>query len=148
MSENDNVFEKFIDIIKNKPNSEELFMVLYSLYYAIPYLHKQYLRENLDNFKNSILDFINNLDTKEIRSLPKDLIEIITKFLKRVNASLKLNENENISLLDEITISLSIKMIKTSIFDKRIQGIKALSDYIDENDKNENSMKKLVELIQ
>ena len=148
LSENDNVFEKFINIIKNKPNSEELFMVIYSLYYAMPYLHKQYLRENLDNFKNSILDFINNLDTKEIRNLPKDLIEIITKFLKKVNASLKLNENENISILDEITISLSIKMIKTSIFDKRIQGIKALSDYIDENDKNENSMKKLVELIQ
>ena len=150
LAEDDNVFEEFINIIKNKPNSEEIFMVLYSLYYAMPYLHTQYLRDNLDTFKNSILNFINNLDIKEIRSLPKDLIEIITKFLKKVNTSLKLNENEkeNISALDEIFISLSIKMIKTSIFDKRIQGIKSLSDYIDENNKNENSMNLLVELIQ
>ena len=152
LSDNDNIFEEFIKIINNKPNAEEILMVFYSLYYVLPYLHNQYLRENLNNFKNSILNFINNLDTKEIRSLPKDLIEVIIKFLKKVNYLLTLNksdsENENTSAIDEITISLSLKMIKASIFDKRIQGIKSLSDYIDENNKNENSMKILINLIQ
>ena len=157
----DNVFEEFIKIINNKPNSEEIFTIFYTLYYALPYLHKQYLKENLNNFKNGILNFINSLDTKEIRSLPKDLIEMITKFLKKVNKILTSNDtketennenNENnessISAIDEITISLSIKMIKTSIFDKRIQGIKALNDYINENSKKKNLMKTVTNLIQ
>ena len=188
----ENVFEEFIKIILNKPNSEEIFTIFFTLYYALPYLHKQYLIDNLDNFKNGIINFINNLDTKEIRSLPKDLIEMITKFLKKISKILKLDEtkesetkesenaakentptenaaNENkendavnekeksdkketkkdtLSVIDEITINLSIKMIKTSIFDKRIQGIKALNDYIEENHKKESAMKIVVDLIQ
>jgi hypothetical protein len=39
-------------------------------------------------------------------------------------------------------------MIKTIIFDKRIQGIKALNDYIEENNKKESAMKIFVDLIQ
>ena len=154
----ENVFEDFIKIINNKPNSEEIFTIFHTLNYALPYLNNQYVIENLDNFKKGIINFINNLDNKEIRNLQKELIETITKFLKNVNSVLKLNEkkenengenkNDGISAVDEITINLSIKMIKTSIFDKRIQGIKGLSDYIEENNKKENSMKILVDLIQ
>ena len=179
----ENAFEDFIKIILNKPNSEEIFTIFFTLYYALPYLHKQYLIDNLDNFKNGIITFINNLDTKEIRSLPKDLIEMITKFLKRINKILKLDENneneskekenkenpanenkesatnenekvvnkeikkDTLSVIDEITINLSIRMVKTSIFDKRIQGIKALNDYIEENSKKENAMKIVVDLV-
>jgi len=72
----DNAFEDFIEIIKNNPNVEEIYTVLHTIYCAMPYLHKQYLIENLDNFKNAMLNFINNLDTKEIRNLSKNLIEI------------------------------------------------------------------------
>ena len=147
----DNVFEDFIKIICNKPNSEEIYNIFFTLYSALPYLHKQYLIENLENFKNSILNFINNLETKEIRNLPKELTEIITKFLKKVNKILKLDENsdenDKISTLDEIRINLSIKMLKTSFFDKRIQGLKALNEYISENSNKVNSMKRLIELI-
>ena len=147
----ENVFEDFIKIICNKPNSEEIYNIFFTLYCALPYLHKQYLIENLENFKSSILNFINNLETKEIRNLPKELTEIITKFLKKVNKILKLDENndenDKISTLDEIRINLSIKMLKTSIFDKRIQGLKALSEYISENGNKVNSMKILIDLI-
>ena len=149
--QDDNAFEDFIKIICNKPNSEEIYNIFFTLYCALPYLHRQYLIENLENFKNSILNFINNLETKEIRNLPKELTEIITKFLKKVNKILKLDENndenDKISTLDEIRINLSIKMLKTSIFDKRIQGLKALSEYISENSNKVNSMKILIDLI-
>ena len=153
----DKMFEEFIEIMNNKPNSEEIFNIFFTLYNSLSYLHKKYLEENYDIFRNSTINFINNLDTKEIRNLPKDLIEMIVKFLKKVskiitpekknNDKNKENEKDSLSNIDEITISLSIKMIKTSIFDKRIQGIKALNDYINENNKNEKLMKILIDLI-
>ena len=152
----DNGFEEFIRILKDNPNSEEIYNIIYTLYNSIPYLHKQYLIDNLDNFKNAINNFINNLDTKEIRNLQKDLIDIIIKFLKRINETLKLNKTnnndenkkDNISIVDEVTINLSIKMLKTSIFDKRIQGIKALNEYINENNEKKNLMKIVIDIIQ
>ena len=153
LAEEENIFEEFIKIINNKPNSEEIVTIFYTLYHAIPYLHKQYLIDNLDNFKNCLINFINNLTTKEIRNLPKDLIELITRFLNRLSDTLKLEENnenkkDEILLSDEIIINFSIKMIKTSIFDKRIQGIKKLNEYISENNDKENTMKAVIKLIQ
>ena len=148
----ENCFEDFIRIITNKPNSQEIVTIFYTLYHAMPYLHKQYLIDNLDNFKNSLIDFINNLTTKEIRNLPKDLLELITRFINRLNETLKLDENDQnkkdaILLSDEIIINFSIKMIKTSIFDKRVQGIKKLNEYIKENKDKENTMKAVIDLI-
>ena len=149
----DGVFEEFIEILNNKPNAEEIYTILYTIYSAKPYLHKQYLIENLDNFKNAIMNFIKNLDTKEIRNLPKNLSEIFFKFLKNINEMLmkedpNLADKNIIKTMDEISISLSIKMLKTSIFDKRMQGIKTLTEFIAENESKEETMKTLIDLIQ
>ena len=154
----DNAFEDFIEIIKNNPNVEEIYTVLHTIYCAMPYLHKQYLIENLDNFKNAMLNFINNLDTKEIRNLSKNLIEIFTQFMKGINTMLMTpsgssdekdeKTNNILSSINEISISLSIKLLKTSIFDKRMQGIKSLDEFIELNKNNEETMKILINLIQ
>ena len=157
-----NAFEDFIEIINNKPNAEEIYMILYTIYCAMPYLHKQYLIDNLDNFKNATINFINNLETKDIRNLPKNLTEIINKFLKNIGEILISNNNcedntkdkdeenkKNISnTIDEISLRLSIKMLKTSIFDKRMQGIKSLNEFISDKEKKEESMNTLINLIQ
>ena len=148
----DNIFEDFIEIINNKPNAEEIYTILYTIYCAIPYLHKKYLIDNLDNFKNAIMNFINNLDTKEIRNLPKNISDIFFKFLKSINEILIVGDSSNdkniIKTIDEISISLAIKMLKTSIFDKRMQGIKSLTEFINDNELKEETMQILINLIQ
>ena len=107
----ENSFEEFIKIILNKPNSEEIFTLFYTLYYAIPYLYKKFLIDNLDTFKNDIITFINNLDTKEIY-LPKDLIEMLIKFLKRINKILKLYETKESEKVNLKKLKLKIRIIK------------------------------------
>ena len=166
IADEDNGFEKFIEILKNSPNSEEIYNIFYTLYYAFPYLHKEYLVNNIDTFKTSINNFIDNLDIKEIRNLPKDLIELIQKFLEKVNKILNTNnkkEDENdenntnndskneekkISFMDEISFKIALKMIKTSYFDKRLQGVKTLTEYINNKLTNKEIEKYLSELIQ
>ena len=92
-------FNSYHYIINNKPNVEEIYMILYTIYCAMPYLHKQYLKDNLDNFKKAIINFIDNLETKDIRNLPKNLTEIFNKFLKNIDEILlsdNINEKEKI----------------------------------------------------
>ena len=148
MLEKENTFSKFIEILQNQPNSEEIYNIFFFLTFMQPYLHRNYFTENCNTIKNSLINYINGLNEKEMRSMPKDLIEIISNLL------LKLNEykdedskNDLVDLYDEITLNLSIKTIKTSIFDRRLQGIKALNDYIEKNKNNKEALHKIIDLI-
>ena len=75
---------------------------------------------------------------------------MIKKFLKKVHKILKSKEIKKLIIIKNY-FQLLMKLIliyQISIFDKRIQGIKALNDYIDENIKNQNLMKMVIYLIQ
>ena len=147
--ENEGSFSKFIEILEDKPNAEEIYNIFFILLHSISYIHRDYFKENANKIKNSLVNFINGLDNKEMRNLPKDLIDIVSELLKKIIAynNDKDNEREFEDLYDEMTLTLSMKTIKTSIFDRRLQGIKALNDYIEKNSKNKESCKKLVGLI-
>ena len=147
--ENEGCFTKFIEILQDKPNSEEIYNIFYILLHSFSYIHKDYFRENSSIIKNSLINFINSLDNKEMRNLQKDLIDIVTELLKKISAYSDANDKDNSfeDLYDELTLTLSIKTIKTSIFDRRLQGIKALNDYIEKNSKNKTACLKLINLI-
>ena len=57
------------------------------------------------------------------------------------------DKNENDDFFYEITLSLSLKEIKTSTFNLRLNGIKDLDDFIEKNKKNKNMREKIIELI-
>ena len=52
--QDDNAFEDFIKIICNKPNSEEIYNIFFTLYYALPYLHKQFGNKRNKKFTKRI----------------------------------------------------------------------------------------------
>ena len=145
-------FDKFIEILKNEPNTEEIYNIFYMLTYSFPYLHKEFFRENSEIIKTSLINYINGLKEKEMINLPKDLINIVSDLLYKINEDSEDKEKDEseknkMSLYDEITLTLSIKTIKTNIFDRRLQGIKALNEYIEKNEKNKEMLKKIIELI-
>ena len=150
--ENEGSFNEFIEILKNEPNAEEIYNIFFILSNAFPYIHSGYFKENSKIIKDSLIKFINNLDNKEIRNLPKDLIDIISDLLKKIqnyntdeNSDNK--ENETLDLYEEINLTLSTKIIKTSIFDRRLQGIKSLNEYIEKNNNNPKICKKIINII-
>ena len=148
MLEKENTFSKFIEILQNQPNSEEIYNIFFFLTFMFPYLHRNYFKENCNAIKNSLLNYINGLNEKEMRSMPKDLIEIISNLLLKINEYKDEDPtNDLTNLYDEITLTLSIKTIKTSIFDRRLQGIKALNDYIEKNKNNKEALHKIIDLI-
>ena len=149
--EKENCFSKFIDILKNKPTTDEIYNIFYILTFCFPYLHKDYFIENDDIIKNSLTQYINDLKEKEMRNLPKDLMNIVTNLLYNINEYKKGETDENkknsINSYDEVAIALSLKTIKTSIFDRRLQGIKTLNEFIDKNQENKDVLKRLIVLI-
>ena len=118
--EKEGSFTKFIEILKDKPNSEEIYNIFYILLHCFSYIHKDYFKENSNIIKNSLINFINNLDNKEMRNLQKDLIDIVSELLKKIStySDEKDNEHSFEDLYDELTLTLSMKTIKTSIFDR------------------------------
>ena len=155
MMENENTFSEFIEILKNEPNTEEIYNIFFILTYCFPYLHRDYFKENSLIIKNSLINYINNLKEKEMRNLPKDLIEIVSNLLYKCNENneekkddpANNDKKENMSLYDEITLTLSMKTIKTTIFDRRLQGIKTLNEFIEKNQNNKEILKKIIDLI-
>ena len=62
--ENEGSFNDFLEILKNEPNSEEIYNIFFILSNAFPYIHSGYFKENSKIIKDSLIKFINNLDNK------------------------------------------------------------------------------------
>jgi hypothetical protein len=141
MMENENAFSEFIEILKNEPNTEEIYNIFFILTYSFPYLHEDYFKENSGIIKDSLIKYINSLKEKEMRKLPNDLIELVSNLLYKINEYNKNNSANNdkkelMSVYDEINLLFSMKLIKTTIFVRRLQGIKTLNEFIEKNQNN------------
>ena len=141
-------FEEIIKILTDKPSSDEVFNAFSIFNGALGYLHKDFFVEYGEAINNSVFKFINELSANEMRNLRKDLKDVIIKVLTKVKEITAMpNDQSATEMIIELTISISLKMIKTSIFDKRLQGVKTLNDYIKSNRNNEAFLTKIIKQI-
>ena len=147
--ENIKGYDTFIEILKSNPNIDEIYNVFYYLFKSLPYLHKEYFIENKDIIKTVCVNYINNLDEKQIRKLPKELNDLVTNLIYQINIFLSKNnpDNTNMDIYDEITLAFAMKSIKTNIFDYRLKGIKDLNDIIEKHKKNKDVISQIIILI-
>jgi len=136
-------FIRCLEFLKGKPSNEELFTIFAFLFNCFDYIIPNYFEENKEIFKNAFFEYINNLNDKEIKNPPNDLKELSSNFLKKVY-QLSIND-ENIE--EQILINFSFKLIKTTLFDKRLEGIKDLSNYLNSINSNEAAELRAIDLI-
>ena len=137
-------FDKFINILNNNPNSEEIETIFTILLYSLNYIHEDFIAENRSLFENSFIKYINNLDENMIRKFKDDSIDFAKSFLKEI---FKSNAQNQINIDEKIDLHIAFKKLKTSIFDKRLQGIKYLNEFFKKNEKNEDKLSYVCELI-
>ena len=142
----DGDFEEMINILKDKPTVEEIYNIFFILMNSTSYIHSDFYKENCDIFKNAFYDIMENLSSKEIRFSQKEVIDFSTNFLVKVNYILSQNKNSSKSYIDEINLTLALKMIKSSVFDKKIQGLKSISEQI-KNSSDANEQKNIIKII-
>ena len=145
MADNGN-FEEMIKILKEKPTVEEIYNIFYILMNCIPFIHIDFYKENYNIFKNAFFYMMDNLSSKEMRSLQKEVKELANNFLMKINYELSPNKKMSKEFLDDIYLTLSFKMIKSSIFDKKIQGLKTLGEYI-KTSRDKDGKKNMIDLI-
>ena len=158
--EQENGFEKMMEILQEKPDSEEIYTIFFILYNCFNYIHIDFFKEKAPILKTTVLEFINNLDDKEMKKIPNDFRNIVTDLLEKINKAKLIdnsdkateenkneNENENEDFFYEITLSLSLREIKTNTFNLRLNGIKDLDEFIEKNKKNKKMREKVIELI-
>lgn len=136
-------YEEIIKTLQNKPTSDEMFNIFSILRASLGYLHKDFFVEYGEIIDKSVFEFINELPANDMRNLKKDLIDLIIKVLSLIRKI----TNQSGGKLSELAIAISLKMIKTSIFDKRLQGVKSLNDYIKSNRDKEEVLSSIIKLI-
>jgi ubiquitin carboxyl-terminal hydrolase 9/24 len=137
--------EKFLKLlgIKEKPCSgDTIYCIFYILNQILPFFHKDYLKEIGITLKSNIFEYLNTISEKEMRNLKKETTDYIFKVLKTVLNFTEGADQRN-KLLENINLNLSIKLLKTTFLDKRIQAVKTIMDII-KSMKNDPSKKEFM----
>ena len=156
---NKNGYEDLLKILSDeKINGEDIYTLFFILNASLPYLHKNYLIDNYNTITQGALKYIDNLSSNDMRNLKKELSDLIIQVITRIESKIgteKINEiykgNESresgFNLVDEFTLKIGLKMINSSIFDKRLQGVKLLNDYLKNNKDNDVIVSKVLQLM-
>ena len=110
------------------------------------YLHSGYFLENGNIIKSALINYINNLNDKNIRKVSKELMKLIRTLINEINRYFYKEEeiNNDLKMNEEITLAFAMKSIKTSIFDYRLKGIKDLNEIIENNKNNKEIITKII----
>ena len=137
-------FGQIASFLKDKPSIIELYNIFYILSKCEPFLHKGYFNENRELFNTAFIDSFDSLSSKDIKILQKDYIDYCINFLTKVNYIIT---GQKVSKkCEDIKFQLTIKLIKSSIFDKKLQGLKMLAEYLRINSDEENK-KYIIDII-
>ena len=143
MMEEEKLFEEIISFLKDKPNMVELYNIYFILQKSDSYLHRDFFKENKDAFKMAFLDTVEGLTSKDLKNTQKEFFDYSITFLSRVDY---LISGEKKQTKSDVKFELAIKLIKSSIFDKKIQGLKMLTEDIKMNLEPEEK-KYIIEII-
>jgi ubiquitin carboxyl-terminal hydrolase 34 len=142
-------YEKLIDALKSsvRPNPETVHYIFIIIGYSSVLLHKEYLKRLSAKLQENITKYLNELNEKDLRNMKKETIEIITKVLKYY-LSVSLPPNEKNELIEKFSLSISLKMLKTTFLEKRITAIKSIVDTIRAEKGNKEKCNSILKLIE
>ncbi len=128
-------FESLLNLLKKdaeskeKLNAELLYYIFNFIGGASSLFHKEYIKILAGIMKENVIKYLNELSQNDLRNMKKETIELITKVLKYY-LSFTLSPEERNEVVENFGLSFSLKMLKTSLLDKRISAVKTIVDLI------------------
>ena len=120
-------------ITRNLSSKDKLSFIIQSVKDAVTNKNNEYIYFMYDITNNLLNEIKNDIEKKELRQLYNELNKYISEINKNISDDNKINDILN--------------SIKIGNFDKRLQGIKTINDYINKSQSNKQNIQKIVELI-
>jgi ubiquitin carboxyl-terminal hydrolase 34 len=146
-------FESLLNLLKKdadskeKLNAELLYYIFNFIASASSLFHKEYLKILAGIMKENVIKYLNELSQNDLRNMKKETIELITKVLKYY-LSFTLSQEERNEVVENFGLSFSLKMLKTSLLDKRISAVKTIVDLIKSAKNEPDKCAKLLKIIE
>lgn len=146
-------FESLLNLLKKdseskeKLNAELLYYIFNFIASASLLFHKEYIKILAVIMKNNVIKYLNELSQNDLRNMKKETIELITKVLKYY-LSFTLSQEERNEVVENFGLSFSLKMLKTSLLDKRISAVKTIVDLIKSAKNEPEKCAKVLEIIE
>lgn len=144
-------FEKMLKLMhrenSEKPNAELIYYIFLFIGYSSTILHKEYLINLSHDMKENVISYLNDLNQEDLRNIKKETIEIITKVL-RYYLSFSMSSSERNEVIENFGILFALKMLKTSLLDKRIFAIKTIVEIINNNRDDKLKMEEILKHIE
>lgn len=157
--------EQAVNKLEKETAGDVINLVFIIFELGINYFHKYYLLEVGNRLFGIGKLLLEKVLKQEVKSIKKDVIEMVSKILrnyynriKKIFPDLeKTSDLSNtdipyfqifpISEIETLSLSCSIKLIKTGSLDKRIQSIKSLVEFIHNNKSDHKTMNNVFDLI-
>jgi len=148
---NNDSYQKMINLLykdnPEKPNPELIHYIFLFFGYSSTLFHKEFLKELSNDMKENVINYLNDLSEKDLRNIKKETIEIIQKVLQYyLNFSIPAKERNEI--IENFSLSFSLKMLKSSLLEKRISAVNNIVDIIKNSKNNKEKIIKLLEIFE
>lgn len=146
-------FESLLNLLKKdadskeKLNAELLYYIFNFIASASSLFHKEYIKILAGIMKENVIKYLNELSQNDLRNMKKETIELITKVL-RYYLSFTLSQEERNEVVENFGLSFSLKMLKTSLLDKRISAVKTIVDLIKSAKHDPEKCSKVLKIIE
>jgi hypothetical protein len=144
-------YEKMLNLLHKtnaeKPNPELIYFIFLFFGFSSTILHKEFLIQLSFDMKENVISYLKDLSEKDLRNMKKETIEIIQKVLQYY-LSFSMSVSERSSIIESFSISFSLKMLKSSLLDKRISAVKSIVDVINNAKNDKEKTAKLLEIIE
>lgn len=144
-------FESLLNLLhknaKEKINSELLYYIFHFISNSSSLFHKEYIKQLSELMKENVISYLNDLNQNDLRNMKKETIELITKVL-RYYLSYSLSVEERNEVVENFGLSFSLKMLRTSLLDKRISAVKTIVDIIKSSKSEPEKCAKILKMIE
>ena len=142
-------FDRMIDVLSsnNRPMPELVHFIFFVFSNCGPTFHKEFVKQLGPQLQTKIFRYLYDMNQNELRNIKKDTLDIITKVL-RFYLGLTLGSDERNRIIEEFSITFSLKMIKTNFLEKRIQAVKNLVEIIRVSKLDKDKSNFLLKLIE
>ena len=126
------IFDIFLDILSKTdpyPPFDLIYSVIYFVGKAYLFFHKKFAKEYIPKFNSATMKILIDSPQSNYRDFNKEKLDIVIFYLEALLKRVYSIEEKN-ELIETFTLEISLKSFQTPYLERKIQGLRGISDAI------------------